>query len=289
MIPSEELSYLDHLVLLNHTQQLEILPYDVLKTPELRDRWLKLDAGVRKRLLLLWCGHYRAIAWWMRLHLLETYQLLSENEFEAFINVRVEADFATARFFWAQSVYPLIPLAQEYSSVEEFCYALEVSDFIKWIELAGVMGTPALNESHRLLGKAEGLKLDITALKAFKNEFKLAESGDLCPIVLEHIEGELYSEPTLTEALLANALQLVSKSEGGDNALASVCMDLLEAKLKLQRTVMKKDNAERHVAYYAASPHQLFITQKGVKTPRPNFQPKRGRGRPPKSSSVKKN
>lgn len=53
MIPSEELSYLDHLVLLNHTQQLEILPYDVLKTPELRDRWLKLDAGVRKRLLLL--------------------------------------------------------------------------------------------------------------------------------------------------------------------------------------------------------------------------------------------
>ena len=284
----EDLSYLEQLVLLIHTQRMEALPFDVLQTPRFKRAWLKLDPQVRNRLFTLWWGHYRAIAWWMRLPLLEIYQLLSENEFEAFVNVCPEANFATARFFWARRVYPLSPLVQEFTSLENFCYALEASDFIKWIELTGVMGSPALSKEGRLLGKTEGLELDIAALEAYKNDFKLAQSGDLYP---EDLEDEGYDsryEPTLTEALLANSLVLASSSEGDDTALASVCTELLEAKLQLQRTVRKKKNAESHSAYYAASPHQLFITRKGVKTPRPDFMPKRGRGRPPKGSNVKK-
>lgn len=289
MMLHEDLSYLEQLVLLNHSQRLEALPYDILQTPEFKKPWLKLDPQIRNRLFFLWCGHYKAISWWLRLPLLKNYQLLSENELEAFINVRLEADFANARFFWARRVYPLLPLAREFTSLEEFCYALEVSDFIKWIELTGVMGSPALNKEGRLLGKTEGLELDTAALEAYKKDFKLAQRGDLYPENLQN-DGRYDSnyEPTLTEALLANSLALASGSEGDDTALASACTELLEAKLQLQRAVRKKKNAESHSAYYAASPHQLFITQKGVKTPRPGFTPKRGRGRPPKGSNVKK-
>lgn len=215
------LSYLEQLVLLIHTQRMEALPFDVLQTPRFKGAWLKLDPQVRNCLFTLWWGHYRAIAWWMRLPLLKIYQLLSEKEFEAFVNVRPEADFATARFLWARRVYLLSPLVQEFTSLENFCYALEASDFIKWIELTGVMGSPALSKEGRLLGKTEGLELDITALEALKNDFKLALSGDLCPESLENVGCDPNFEPTLTDEVLVASLISVIGSDGDDTALAS--------------------------------------------------------------------
>lgn len=279
----EELSYLDQLVLHNNTLRLEAIPYEALQESDFQEALSKLDYQCRRRLLLLWYKHYRAIAWWLRSLWLGKFQFLSEKEFEAYFPVRLEAESSIAKLRWAQKIYGLIPLPEAIDSPEELWYQIELGDFIRWTELQGLTGSPAVNQKGRLLGKAEGLDLNIAALKAAKRNFTLAQQGKLGLEKLGGVQKKPEYKPISTDVLFAKIQRLVHERDGDDTALYCACQEFVEASLKLARSVKK--SANKHRAFYLVSYSRIYITGKGIKAPRPNFTKTRSRGRPPKGSN----
>jgi len=250
------------------------------------------DTPGQKALLKSHRDFWLGLSKWLQLYELGNAELLPDLLFGTFKTWRPYADLSVAKLRFAEQVYPKLASLKEIAPTSENLWGqFEYFDSLRNLNAGGFYDAkPLTDDKGKIKSKTSAHKEITRNIRDVRDALGQGSSEDLRDNWLYRSQRENLEDwrEYLHSVVLHNALIYAERND--DDELRSHCLQMLDAIEKFERLTNKEKGAKNYQFHYLPSlTSALESTGKSKKAQTPKgFDTKRTKGRPPKSSNVKK-